>query len=140
MSYSVLLVEDDPVVLRTLKAVFESRNFDVSTALSARDAIPAMSQRLYDLIVTDMRMETDTAGYDVVRCAKSQATKPVVAILSAFPIPSTEWRDAGADAMFLKGGGVMRMLDDVERILSARGVAERKLSPSPAAAEHKKVS
>jgi DNA-binding response OmpR family regulator len=117
MTFKALLVDDDSLVLDTLKAVFESRKFDVSTATSAGDAINALAQSSYHLVVTDMRMETDTAGYEVVRIAKGLNYRPVVVILSAFPIPRTEWRTAGADAMFIKGGGVFRILDDIERIV-----------------------
>jgi len=67
-----------------------------------------------------MRMEHETAGFEVVRHAKSGEHRPVVIILSAYPIPVSEWRSAGADGMFMKGGGIFRMLDDIERLLKAK--------------------
>jgi CheY-like chemotaxis protein len=117
MPFSALLVDDDDAVLKTLKAVFETRSFDVSTAVSAGDAVTTLARLSFDLVVTDMRMETDTSGFEVVRHAKSKTERPVVVILSAYPIPATDWRDAGADAMFIKGGGIFRILDDIERLL-----------------------
>lgn len=126
MPFNALLVDDDPVVLKTLKSVFQTRNFTVSTAPSAKDAIAAMSGVAFDLVVTDMRMETDTAGFDVVRSAKAKGNNPVIVILSAYPIPATEWRDAGADAMFLKGGGIFKILDDLDQL-----VRDRAGNPSP---------
>ncbi|MFB3915987.1 MAG: response regulator [Terriglobales bacterium] len=128
MPYSMLLVEDDAAVLQTLKCVFESRGFEVSTATSASDAIRLLTHRQFDIVVTDMRMETDTAGYGVVRMAKAQTGQPVVIILSAFPIPAGEWRNSGADAMFLKGGGVRQMLDELERLIRLRC---KPTSPAP---------
>jgi len=117
MTFTALLVEDDAAVLKTLKSIFETRDFNVATAVSAAEAATMLAQRSFDLVVTDMRMETDTSGFDVVRNAKSTDNRPVVVILSAFPIPITEWRRAGADAMFIKGGGIFRILDDIERLL-----------------------
>ena len=117
MPFTALLVDDDATVLQTLKAVFETREFDVSTAVSAGEAVSTLARLSFDLVVTDMRMETDRSGYEVVRQAKSTANRPVVVILSAYPIPVTEWRKAGADAMFMKGGGIFRILDDIERLL-----------------------
>lgn len=117
MPFTALLVDDDAAVLKTLKAVFETREFDVSTAVSAGEAVSTLARLSFDLVVTDMRMETDSSGYEVVRHAKSTANRPVVIILSAYPIPVTEWRKAGADAMFMKGGGIFRILDDIERLL-----------------------
>jgi len=119
MPFHTLIVDDDDAVLKTLKSVFETRDFEVSTAVSAADAVSLLARLPFDLVVTDMRMETETAGFEVVRRAKSVITQPVVVILSAYPIPSSEWRAAGADAMFMKGGGIFRILDDIERLLHA---------------------
>ncbi len=117
MSRRVLLVDDDLPVLNTLKAVFETKDFEVTTASSAKDATHKLARASFDLVVTDMRMETDTSGYEVVRSAKQQNNNPVVVILSAYPISPADWRQAGADAMFMKGGGVFRILEEIERLL-----------------------
>jgi DNA-binding response OmpR family regulator len=117
MPFTALLVDDDDAVLKTLKGVFETRDFDVSTAASAGEAVSTLARASFDLVVTDMRMETDTSGFEVVRHAKSTDERPVVVILSAYPIPVSDWRDAGADAMFVKGGGIFRILDDIEKLL-----------------------
>ncbi len=117
MPFTALLVDDDSAVLTTLKSIFEMQRFTVSTAISAGDAVRMLEQSSFDLVVTDMRMETETAGFEVVRYAKSTSRRPVVILLSAYPIPASEWRKAGADAMFMKGGGIYRMLDDIERLV-----------------------
>ncbi len=117
MPITTLLVDDDSTVLKTLKGIFETRDFHVSTAHSAGEAVKTLGEHSFDLVVTDMRMETETSGFEVVRHAKSSGKRPLVIILSAYPIPASEWRDAGADAMFMKGGGIFRMLDDIERLV-----------------------
>lgn len=117
MPFTTLLVDDDSTILTTLKGVFETRDFDVSTALSAGDALRTLERMSFDLVVTDMRMESETSGFEVVRYAKSTSSRPVVILLSAYPIPVSDWRNAGADAMFMKGGGIFRILDDIERLL-----------------------
>ncbi len=117
MPLQMLLVDDDLAVLRSLKAIFETRDFEVQTATSAREAGASLERQPFDLVITDMRMESETAGYDVVRRAKCQVRKPAVMILSAYPIPPEDWRRAGADAMFMKGGSAVRMLDEIERLV-----------------------
>jgi CheY-like chemotaxis protein len=119
MTFTALLVDDDAAVLQTLKSVFETRAFEVSTAVSASEAAREIASHPFDLVVTDMRMETETAGFDVVNQAKAAENNPVIVVLSAYPIPAAEWREAGADAAFMKGGGVFRILDDIERMLHA---------------------
>lgn len=120
MPFNVLLVDDDGPILQTLRGVFETRDFAVSTASSAGEAIRMLADSAFDLVVTDMRMETTTSGYEVIRTARDQSHGPVVVILSAYPIQATEWRAAGADAMFMKGGGIARMLDDVEHLVRTK--------------------
>jgi len=105
------------MVLKTLQSVFKRREFEVSTAVSASEAQIILEQASFDLVVTDMRMESETSGFEVVRKAKASGKNPLVVILSAYPIPVTEWREAGADAMFMKGGGIFRILDDIEKLL-----------------------
>jgi CheY-like chemotaxis protein len=117
MPFNVLIVDDDPPVLQTLKSVFETRDFQVSTANSGAEAAQKLSEVPFDLVVTDMRMETPTSGFEVVRTGKDKDSPPAVVILSAYPIPVTEWRAAGADGMFMKGGGIARMLDDLEHLV-----------------------
>jgi DNA-binding NtrC family response regulator len=117
MPYRVLLVDDDSMVLKTLQSVFRTRNFDVSTAVSASEARSVLERDSFDLVVTDMRMESETSGFDVVRHTKSVQKHALAVILSAYPIPANEWREAGADAMFMKGGGIFRILDDIEKLL-----------------------
>lgn len=116
MPHQLLLVDDDIRVLQSLKLIFETKDFIVQTATSAREAGASLERQPFDIVITDMRMESETAGYDVIRRAKCQARKPTVIILSAYPIPPEEWRRAGADAMFMKGGSAARMLDEIERL------------------------
>ncbi len=120
MNRKLLLVDDDLAVLRSLKTVFETRDFDVSTASSGAEAVRALETRSFDVVVTDMRMERHTSGYDVIRAARRQVQRPTLIVLSGFPIPSNEWRAGGADAMYMKGGGLYRMLEDIEKLINDR--------------------
>ncbi len=129
MGALILIVDDEPVVLSTLRDVFETRDFAASVAGSAAEALRALNDTRFDAVVTDMRMETHTSGYEVIRAAKAQPHQPVAVILSAFPIPATEWRAAGADAMFLKGSSLRRMLDDIEQLLANRRREQRTVRP-----------
>jgi hypothetical protein len=52
----------------------------------------------------------------------------VIIVLSAYPIPASEWRKAGADAAYMKGGGIFRILDDIERLLIRRSKTDQSAS------------
>src|ERR1700722_12605964 len=86
MKRRILLVDDEVAVLLTLKAVLEISGFDVDTAVSAREGVSGLPPREYHTLITDMRMESDSAGADVIRAARSAAFLPPVTLLTAFPV------------------------------------------------------
>ena len=99
----ILLVEDEPTVQKLFKQVLEMQNFAVDTASSARDGISALQSDSFDIVISDLRMETPFAGYDVVKAAHQSPSRPLIALVTAYPIPSSDWKRAGADALFIKG-------------------------------------
>ena len=62
----ILLVDDELAILLTLKAVLEINGFEVETAASAKEAKLKIRSHTYHMVITDMRMESDTAGNEVV--------------------------------------------------------------------------
>jgi len=102
--FDALLVDDDELVLRMLATVLSSEGFNVATATSAAQATEMLHRDpAFDIVVTDLKMETPAAGFDVVGAAKRMVPRPVIVILTAFPVPPSTWKDAGADALFVKG-------------------------------------
>ena len=69
-------MDDDVAVLLTLKAVLELNHFDVQTASSAAEAIEKLASGVYEMVITDSRMETDDAGFHVIRAARQQTYRP----------------------------------------------------------------
>jgi DNA-binding response OmpR family regulator len=112
-----LLVDDELAILLTLKAILEMNGFDVDTASSAKEAIGKLPNSSYHMVITDMRMETDTAGYDVVRAAKRQAYQPAVALLTAYPLLGSDWKNEGANSMLVKPMNTNDLLRQIEALL-----------------------
>jgi DNA-binding response OmpR family regulator len=74
---------------------------------------------VFDVVVTDMRMETPASGMEVAGFARECASHPSVVILSAFPLQTSEW--AGfADAYLQKGGSIHELIEVVENLLRTR--------------------
>src|SRR5438270_5278755 len=119
MKRRILLVDDELAILLTLKAILEMNGFDVETAASAREAKQKLTKNTYNMVITDMRMETDTAGYDVVKAAKSQAYEPAVALLTAYPLLGSDWQDKGANSMLVKPMNTNDLLRQIEALLIA---------------------
>src|ERR1044071_6769520 len=71
MKRRILLVDDELAILLTLKAIFELLDFEVETALSAKEAVSRLNNGRFHMVITDMKMEHDKAGYDVIHAAKA---------------------------------------------------------------------
>ena len=113
----ILLVDDELTILLTLKAVLEINGFDVETAASAKEAKAKIRTNEYHMIITDLRMESDTAGTEVVRAAKKATYQPAVAMLTAFPLPGSEWQEDGADEMLVKPMNTSDLVRQMEALL-----------------------
>ncbi|QNI31922.1 response regulator [Alloacidobacterium dinghuense] len=117
MKRRILLVDDELAVLLTLKAVLEINGFEVETAASAREAKSKIKNAQYHMVITDMRMESESAGLEVVQTAKKAAYQPAVAMLTAFPIPGEDWQAEGADEMLVKPMNTQDLLVQIEALL-----------------------
>lgn len=135
MKRRILLVDDEVAVLLTLKAVLEISGFDVDTAASAREGKSKLHTREYHMVITDMRMENDEAGIEVIKAARAAQYHPAIAMLTAFPLADEDWQDLGADKMLVKPMHTRLLLQQIEKLLSDH---EAKLSiwstPAPKAA------
>ncbi|HZU43589.1 MAG TPA: response regulator [Terriglobales bacterium] len=117
MKRRILLVDDELTILLTLKAVLEINGFEVETAVSAREAQQKLKKNTYHMVITDMRMETETAGYDVIRTAKKQSYNPATAILTAYPTLGSDWKSEGAHSLLVKPVGTEDLLRQIEALL-----------------------
>lgn len=61
----ILVVDDDPVVLKSLKDLLAIRGFNPSTAIGGQEAICQLQQNNYDLILLDLHMPY-VSGHDVM--------------------------------------------------------------------------
>lgn len=124
MAMAILIVDDDDGVRSMLKLAFETHGYDVTAANSARDAKALLAKRTFDAVLTDMRMETDTAGFDVVRAAAALPRRPPTVILTAYPLLAQQWREMGAVAVLQKPVQMGSLLDTFDRLLPQRKSGE----------------
>jgi len=127
MKRRLLLVDDDLAVLLTLKAVLELHGFEVVTADSTAEAFARMESGVYHMVISDLHMETEEAGLEVIRAAHRQSYDPATALLTAYP-PSDEhvagerssgagWNSEQPDSMLVKPLGTSDLIRQVEALL-----------------------
>lgn len=79
----LLLVDDEPVILQVLKAVFEGEPYRLSTAANGRDALAMIATGSVDLVITDKNLP-DVGGIEVLRAAKAKEPLTEVIILTGY--------------------------------------------------------
>jgi len=132
MKRRILLVDDDLAVLLTLKAVLELHGFEVETAGSSAEAFARMESAVYHMVISDLSMETEDAGLEVIRTARRQAYDPATALLTAYPPSGEHWRGEdwdgkqrngedwsgeNSDSLLIKPLGTGDLLRQVEALL-----------------------
>src|SRR5215469_713687 len=117
MKRRILLVDDELAILLTLKAILEIHGFEVETAISAKEAASKLKAHTYHMVITDMKMEHEKAGYDVIRAAKKTDYDPAVAILTAYPLLGGDWKTQGANSMLVKPMNTDDLLRRIEVLL-----------------------
>src|SRR5271154_5831020 len=125
MRRRILLVDDEVAVLLTLKAVLEISGFDVDTAASGREGVSRLHTREYQMLITDMRMEHDAAGVEVIKAARAASYHPAIALLTAFPVAEEDWQEMGADELLVKPVHTRILLQQIEDLIASH---ERKLA------------
>jgi DNA-binding response OmpR family regulator len=116
MKRRILLVDDEVAVLLTLQAVLEIHGFEVETAASAREAKLKLRANQYHMVITDMRMESESSGNEVVQAAKKSPFQPAVALLTAFPVAEPSG-DSDADEVLVKPMNTNDLLVQIEALL-----------------------
>src|SRR5579864_4420420 len=119
MTARILLVDDERSILMTLTAILQTNGFQVESAASAREAKQKLARERFDLVITDLKMETDGAGFEVVKAAMEQPYRPATLLLTAYPLSSEEWSARGADGLLEKPTDMPLLLETISHLLAA---------------------
>jgi diguanylate cyclase (GGDEF)-like protein/PAS domain S-box-containing protein len=77
----ILIVDDDPVVLKSLKDLLAIRGMEADTAIGGQEAIVRLDQKEYDLVLLDLHMPY-VNGHDVMRHIRGNNMPTSVIIVS----------------------------------------------------------
>ncbi len=79
MSRSVLLVEDDPRVRRSLRLALEDEGYSVDEAADGRSGLQALASHAPDVVLLDV-MLPDGDGFSVCRAIRQESDVPVIMV------------------------------------------------------------
>lgn len=104
----ILLVEDNPIMLTSLKLMMDGIGIVPTTAVNSESAYKAVSASVFDLIITDIELP-DESGYNLCKkiraLEKKQGNTPVKIIgLSGHSVEeiSNRCKEAGMDDVYQK--------------------------------------
>ena len=112
----VLVVDDDPASRLTLKTVLELSGYAVDCAASAAEAVGKLDQREYDMVLSDLEMESPEAGLKVLAHARMMDYKPATALVTSER--TSELGSAGR--VLIKPEDVPDLLSKIADLISMR--------------------
>jgi DNA-binding NarL/FixJ family response regulator len=80
----ILVVDDDPMVLQSVKFILRSAGHTVETAADAEQALKKIEEDKFDLVVTDLKLP-GMQGDELARKIKARDPSQRVILLTAFP-------------------------------------------------------
>lgn len=121
MKHTVLVVDDDPLILRVVGTVLDLEAYEVVTAESAEEAMELMPAHPVDVVVTDIMMP-GMDGYQLcewIRGRDATAHLPVV-MLTARDADRDRARshEAGGDAHVSKPFSPLDLIETIDRLLA----------------------
>jgi len=80
----VLVVDDDIASRLTLQTVLEAGGYRVDAAATAAEAVGKMEDQEYQLVLSDLQMESPEAGLRVLAHAHMMDYKPATALITSY--------------------------------------------------------
>ena len=80
----ILVVDDDESMRTTLSLLLKAEGHEVVGAKSEREAIRRIRKESFDLVITDLRMESHVSGIEVLKKVKRFSPQTEVVVATAF--------------------------------------------------------
>ncbi len=112
----ILVVDDEPQIVRALRINLRARGYDVDVAADGRAALAAAAQHPPDLVVLDLGLP-DMEGVEVIRGLRGWTDAPVIVLSGrADSTDKVAALDAGADDYVTKPFGVDELLARIRAV------------------------
>ena|SRR3569832_163084 len=122
MKRSILIVEDLAALTLTYRLIFEADGWTAVCAENKETAIEALQNLSFDVVFTDLNLEEDQDGLEVVRAAKQQDLAPSTIVVSGYLDQEIEQAsyEEGADLVLAKPVQIPLLKAEIQRLLMRR--------------------
>jgi DNA-binding response OmpR family regulator len=90
--YRILVIDDDPIFVKTARAILESHGYVVDSAADGKEGLRRMVAQKPDLVLLDVMMGWPLEGVSVSREMMDQAELRRIPIVMVTSIRSSEYR------------------------------------------------
>ena len=120
----VLVVDDEPQILRALRINLRVRDYDVHVAATGAEALEVAGRYPPDLVILDLGLP-DLDGVEVIQGLRGWTRAPIIVLSGrADSVDKVEALDAGADDYVTKPFGVEELLARMRAAVRRTGTAE----------------
>jgi two-component system KDP operon response regulator KdpE len=120
----VLVVDDEPQILRALRINLRVRQYEVHTAASGTEALEVAGRHPPDLVILDLGLP-DLEGVEVIQGLRGWTSAPIIVLSGrADSADKVEALDAGADDYVTKPFSVDELLARMRAAVRRSGAAE----------------
>ncbi|HET9182909.1 MAG TPA: response regulator [Candidatus Angelobacter sp.] len=110
--YRILVVDDEASVLITYQLILEQQGYNVAACATSGEAIRALRQRDFDLVLCDYSLEEQHTGFEVIAEARTRKPEVPAALLTGYATRET------ADEAASKKIGIMFKPIEIEEFLA----------------------
>lgn len=114
----ILVVEENPLILKTMGFYLKKEGYDVSTSMDGKDAIRKIEMELPDLVITEILLPS-VGGLEIINFVKHINKKKIpVIVLSKLGLEKhiTEAFETGADDYITKPFGPEELIYRIKRL------------------------
>jgi two-component system phosphate regulon response regulator PhoB len=121
MGRRILIVDDEPYILRILSFKLRREGYTTFEARSAEDAESLLGERSVDLVVLDVGLATPTSGFELAaRLRRDSSTRdlPIIMLTArGFTTDVLRGREVGAAGYVTKPFSTADLIDRIRAIL-----------------------
>ena len=123
---SILVVEDDKAILKSLKEILQSEDYSVDTAETGKEALQKSQRKFFNLALLDIKLP-DIEGTELLKTMHKKQPEMMKIMVTGYPSleNAVVALNHGADAYTIKPVEPEKILDLIEDKLEEQSQAEK---------------
>ncbi len=121
MNESVLIVDDDAAVRKTLSSILSLEGYVVETRENGKQALKAVEEGIFDVALIDIQLP-DIKGVDLLCKLKAKQPRMIRIIITGYPSVDNAIKaiNEGADGYVLKPFDAQQLLETIRKHLNEK--------------------